>query len=299
MKCPYCGAETQPNSKCEYCGSFVDANSNDKNTDRTQEFINKRLLSANKSIVKMVIFAAIILTAIPMTAGLFASIRLSDNITSEYITSDSASNSDSNKPVILKSVADINGNVSNFNYDGSITVKCDDGICQTELIDTELLQWLNDIGRSIKGIDVVFSTDSAGKIDQIALSSETFFILDKQDENYVILRGNSFFNASADMDLKQGDFYSGYFNYPKLNVHIASPDSVPSMRLNAPTCKEKREITVSDHYTGAEISCCQILIDSDWYYCSRDFYNSCEENCVIEGDIYKDNQQYTVYQFYP
>ncbi len=299
MKCPYCGAEVQANSKCEYCGSFVDANANEKNEERAQEIINKRLLSAHRSIIKMVILAAIILTAIPMTAGLFASIRLSDRITSEYTMSDSAPDTDSNKPTVLKSATDIYGNVSDYNYDGSITVKYDGGICETELTDTELLQWLNDMGRSIKGIDVVFSTDSAGKIDKIALSSETFFILDKQDSNYVILRGNGFFNASADMDLEQGGFYTGYFNYPNLNIHIASPDSTLNMMLYAPTCKEKREITVSDSYTGEEISCCQILIDSYWYYCSREFYDNCEEDSIIEGDIYKDSQRYIVYQSYP
>lgn len=299
MKCPYCGAEVQANSKCEYCGSFVDANANEKDADRAQEIINKRLLSAHRSIIKMVILAAIILTAIPMTAGLFASIRLSDKITSEYTTTDSASVTDSNKPIVLKSATDIYGNVSDFNYDGNITVKYDDGLCETELIDTKLLQWLNDMGRSIKGIDVVFSTDSTGKIDQIALSSETFFILDKQDGNYVILRGNSFFSASADMDLEQSRFYTGYFNYPNLNIHIASPDDVSSMMLYAPTCEEKREITVSDYYTGEEVSCCQILIDSDWYYCSREFFDSCQEDSIIEGDIYKDSQRYIVYQSYP
>lgn len=299
MKCPYCGAEVQANSKCEYCGSFVDASANEKNEERAQEIINKRLLSAHRSIIKMVILAAIILTAIPMTAGLFASIRLSDKITSEYTMSDSASDTDSNKPTVLKSVTDIYGNVSDYNYDGNITVKYDDDICETELTDTELLQWLNDMGRSIKGIDVVFSTDSSGNINQIALSSETFFILDKQDSNYVILRGNGLFNATADMDLEQGRFYTGYFNYPNLNIHIASPDSTLNMTLYAPTCKEKREITVSDYYTGTEISCCQILIDSDWYYCSGEFYESCEENSIIEGDICKDSQRYIVYQSYP
>lgn len=299
MKCPYCGAEVQANSKCEYCGSFVDANAYEKNEERAQEIINRRLLSAHRSIIKMVILAAIILTAIPMTAGLFASIRLSDKITSGYTTSDSVSVTVSNTPTVLKSVTDIYGNVSDYNYDGNISVTYDGGICETELIDTKLLQWLNDMGRSIKGIDVVFSTDSAGKIYQIALSSETFFILDKQDGNYVILRGNSFFNSTSDFDLEQGSFYTGYLNYPNLNIHIASPDNVSGMILYAPTCEEKREITVSDYYTGEEISCCQILIDSYWYYCSREFYDSCEEGSIIEGDICKDSQRDIVYQSYP
>lgn len=55
MKCPYCGAEVQANSKCEYCGSFVDASANKKSEERAQEIINKRLLSAHRSIIKMVI----------------------------------------------------------------------------------------------------------------------------------------------------------------------------------------------------------------------------------------------------
>lgn len=176
MKCPSCGAEVQENTKCEYCGTFVKQDAAEAAYDRAQEVIRQRLAAANKRIIKMILFAAIILTLIS-SLGLLTAFRFP--IDSDPASADSDVTADHSADVSAKpkSVTDCYGNVTAFSDDGSITVKTDDGSFRTKLADAELLQWLKDTDRSIEDVDILFSTDASGEICEIALSSAVFFVL--------------------------------------------------------------------------------------------------------------------------
>ncbi|MCM1222554.1 MAG: zinc ribbon domain-containing protein [Lachnospiraceae bacterium] len=284
MKCPSCGAEVQENTRCEYCGSFIGQSAYEDTYDRTQDFINKRLAAANKRIIKMILFAAILLTFVS-SIGLLVSFRFPIGSAPVPPVSDSTSDHSINSSAGVKSATDIYGNVASFGYDGSITVTCDGSSFRTKLTDVKLLQWLKDTNRSIEGVNILFSTDASGQIHEIALSSAVFFVLEKREDRYTILRDADFLSVSSDVSLSPGSFYSGYFHYPDVNVHTAVPEDVFTTALFNPVCDEKRETAVSDYYTGESLTCYQIRIGSGWYYCAKDFYDNCSENVVIQGDV--------------
>lgn len=303
MKCPYCGAEVKPNSYCEYCGSFVkEASDPSYTTDQTKEecekllnetedFINKRLFSANKRIIKMVLFAALVIAVIlPL-----ASVNFFKHTTSTSSDYDSQLSAKEEDMISLHSLTNAKGTILEFHYDGRVTIEYNGDTYSTRITDTELLEWMELTGRNPQGVGTEFTTNSDGDILSMALSSDTFFVAEQENGIYLIIRDDYIFKATAKPDIQPGGFYDGYMNYPNINIHSATPAPPANHTLFSPVCEGKQVKTVSDAYTEEELSLCQIRIDDEWYYCCRELYDLCEEDVSISQPICCDSNSHIAY----
>ncbi|MBQ8189621.1 MAG: zinc ribbon domain-containing protein [Lachnospiraceae bacterium] len=283
MKCPNCGAEVAPNSNCEYCGAYVEEAAN-----HAKDFINQRMMSAGKNIVRMVLFVVIFLTII-LVIGLVGFSKLADKAfsdNSDYESSHGGFTTESDVGDI-RSLTDAEGIVRSYSYDGRMDVEYDGEIYSTKLKDEVFLKWTEETGRNITGVGIEFSTDANGDVTEIAMLSATFYVLAEQDNTYLILREEDVFVATSKPLLEQGYFYEGYCTYPKVNVHSALTTDVSGQMLMDPTCDEKRELSTADFYTDEEVVVWQIRMGTEWYYCSKELYDFCEEGTRIEADVYR------------
>ena len=283
MKCPNCGAEVPSNANCEYCGSYVEEAANN-----TKDFINQRMMSAGKNIVRMVLFVVIFLIVILMI-GLVGFSKLANKAFSDnpdYESSHGGFTTESDAGDIC-SLTDAEGIVRSYSYDGRIDVEYDGEIYTTTLKDKAFLQWTEETGRNITGVGIEFSTDANGDMTEIAMLSATFYVLAEQDDTYLILREGDIFVATSEPLLEQGYFYEGYCTYPEVNVHSAMTTDMSGQMLMDPTCDEKRELSTADFYTDEEVVVWQIRMGTEWYYCSKELYDLCEEGIQIEADVYR------------
>ena len=291
MKCPNCGAEVAPNSNCEYCGAYVE-----EATGNAKDFINQRMMSAGKNIVRMVLFVVIFLTII-LVIGFVGFSKLADKAfshNSDYESShgDFTTESDAGD---IRSLTNAEGIVRSYSYDGRMDVEYDGEIYTTTLKDKAFLQWTEETGRNITGVGIEFSTDANGDVSEIAMLSATFYVLAEQNDTYLILREGDIFVATSEPLLEQGYFYEGYCTYPEANVHSALTTDVSGQMLMDPTCDEKRELSTADFYTEEEVTVWQIRMGMEWYYCSKELYDFCEEGKPIDKDIYKCSEMEMIY----
>lgn len=276
MKCPNCGAEVRANTECKYCGTFV---------ERVHKHGLAESNQRDKKMGKAVMWSLIIVGCIFLFgtiaflcisgATLYASFRFNDWLTSPSV-------------VELESVKNIEGNITAFDYDGTVTIEYQRQAFSTKILDEDLLNWLKDTGRSLEGVSVLFSTNEDCEVSEIALSSDTFYVMDVANDGYILLRDDSAFFATAEESLELAHYYSGYMEYPAPHVKKAKSDSSMEQLLFAPVCQDKREVTVADAYSGEDISLCQIQIDQEWYYCSQEVYDVCEQGADITFDLYRD-----------
>lgn len=291
MKCPNCGAEVAPNSNCEYCGAYVEEAANN-----AKDFINQRMSSAGKSIVRMVLFVVIFLIVILMI-GLFGFSKLaykpfSDS--SDYESSHGSFTTESDTEDIC-SLTDAEGIVRSYAYNGDMDVEYNGDIYATTLKDEVFLKWTEETGRNITGVGIEFTTDADGNVTELAMLSATFYVLDKQNDTYLILREGDVFIATSNPLLEEGYFYEGYCNYPAVNVHSAYTAGVTGQLLMDPVCDEKRELSTADFYTDEEVNVWQIRMGTEWYYCSEELYDFCEEGTRIEADVYRVSDMEIIY----
>lgn len=298
MKCPYCGAEVIANTKCKYCDSYVEdvAAKQAASTGSTSKTENP-----GKALVRMILrgFGVVFGIKFGCAILMFVSTGLllaAQSMLNEY-EPESTYTSDVEETVTNEwvSVTDQEGNVKSFEYDGDITVETEDGIFETVLTDRKLLGWLEHNNGSIKGIDVLFSTDAKSNIDTLALASNVFYVLGEQDGQYLITRDGDFFKADTEAYLIEGCFYDGYFTYPDVSVYHANEIMQVNISLFDPVCKDKREVTVWDAYSDGEMMVWQIRTGDDWYYCSKELYDICEAGSPIEEDICIDREMDVIY----
>ncbi|MBP3421384.1 MAG: zinc ribbon domain-containing protein [Lachnospiraceae bacterium] len=291
MKCPNCGAEVAPNSNCEYCGAYVEEAANN-----AKDFINQRMMSAGKNIVRMVLFVVIFLTII-LVIGLVGFSKLADKAlsdSSDYESSYGSFTTESDTGDIC-SLTDAEGIVRNYSYDGRMDVEYDGEIYTTTLKDKDFLQWTEETGRNITDVGIEFTTDADGNVTELAMLSATFYLLSDQGDSYVILREGDVFVATSELLLEQGYFYEGYCNYPAVNVHSAYTADVTGQLLMDPTCDEKRELSAADFYTDEEVTVWQIRMGTEWYYCSKELYDFCKEGTRVEADVYRVSDMEIIY----
>lgn len=202
--------------------------------------------------------------------------------------------SSQNQPNI-NSLTDEKGVISDFDFNGELVITYNDNEYAANLADADLLSWLKQRGSSLENVDVLFSTDSDGNITSLAMLSDTFYVLEKQNDNYVVLRGEDVFFSTSNIPLDVNNYYEGYFSYPDINVHSATLHNGNGYFLLDAVCEEKAIQTISDRYTKEEISLPMIRIDSDWYYCSQQLYDTCTEGSVISTKMYIDSDMHILY----
>lgn len=327
MKCPYCGAEVVPNTKCEYCDSFVererttDSSESDYHenlekiiietaehfadglqtaTENLGDTVKQVATPENKRIFKKILISitiAVIVIFLLSLIFVFSAFRSAFSFMSEMsdLHTDTTPVTVQKSKPDARSLTDEKANVKHLDSDGNLTLSYDGEEFESKLIDETLLRWLNDHDHSLDGVDVLFTTDAEGNVTSLAMSSQTFFVLDRQEENYLILRGGDVFRSTADIPLDSGTFYGGYFNYPALNAHVVFSETGNGYSMFDPMCNAKEIQLISDCYTGEDIPVPMICIDDTWYYCSKEVYDACTPNQVIPLDICKDTSMALIY----
>lgn len=83
-----------------------------------------------------------------------------------------------------------------------------------KILDTDLLEWLKEIDKSLDNIGICFATDKNGDISELGLLSADFFIMAKDSSRYFAIRGDQMMSFTSDTPLEIDHCYSGYFCYP-------------------------------------------------------------------------------------
>nr|MBQ8253526.1 hypothetical protein [Lachnospiraceae bacterium] len=330
MKCPYCGAEVTPNTKCEYCDSFVERETaeNSSNTDYQEQLediiletaehfgealhgtaseigdaIEKASTPENKRFIKKLIITIIAIIGVFILfffLFLFSTLRsaftfmdgLYGNSTEDsyYTTAENVTEMQD-----IRSLTDEEGMIGHLDENGVMTLMYEDTECDTMLLDETLLNWLNKHGHSLDTVGVLFTTDSDGNVTSLALSSDTFYVLQQQDSGYLVLRSGDVFRTTSEVTLETGCYYDGYFNYPDLNVHSATEGEGNGYSVFDPTCEAKEVHTFTDPYTGEELPVPMIYMDDMWYHCTQELYDACTEGKIIPTDVRVDKSLNIIY----
>ncbi len=330
MKCPYCGAEVVPNTKCEYCDSFVERETKDESskTDYQEQLEDIILETAehfgdalrgtaeeigdtfekvatpeNKRFFKKLIITIIVIVAVFVLCFfiiLFSSLRsaftMMDGLygdTTEEPYFSTAENV-TEMPDIC-SLTDAEGMVGHLDKSGSMTIIYEGEECDTMLLDETLLDWLNKHEHSLDTVGVLFTTDSEGNVTSLAMSSDTFYVLQQQDAQYLVLRNDDVFCTTSEVPLETGNYYDGYFNYPVLNVHSATEGDDNGYSVFDPTCDAKEMRSFTDPYTGEELAVPMIYMEDMWYHCTQELYDACTEGKVLPPDVRVDKSINVIY----
>lgn len=325
-KCEYCGSfvekkEKETNSKKEYSeilGEFISetaehlaeglrtasnnanysSNTNNTNSTESYEETIKRVSSPeNKRTLKKLLITLCVIIIIPVICyliflffALWSSFSAFDEV---YGTSNTSEEVTSTYDIC--SLTDQEAVVKEFDSNGSMVISYEGREYHTVLKDDTLLSWLNKHSHTLEGVGALFSSDSDGDIISLAMSSETFYVLSQDGENYMILRNDQVFSSTSDVSLEVGNFYDGYFNYPNLNAHVVTSNNGNGYSHFAPECDAKEMQTFKDPYTDKEYSLPMICMDDTWFHCTPELYEACTEGESIPGDILVDKSMSLIY----
>lgn len=279
MKCQYCGAEIKKgNTVCEYCGSAVD---NIKETSDSEAGDNGRAEAIR--IVSRVIYRIIVVLVIAGAVMIFAvlPIVIKDRASLDYGKTASLS--------IPNSEENLTGIVASYSEQGILSIKYDGNTYDNiTVLDQELIDWLNETGRTLEGIEIQFATDEKGNIEKLAMLSEVFLILAEDSGYYTACRRDQIIRFTSDVPLEMNSLYCGYFCYPKLHLMSARQESPLSHTYMDPRCESKKSVTVKDAYSEEELTVYMLCSAEKWYYCNHDIYETVQEGDSLEDYLYYD-----------
>ena len=148
------------------------------------------------------------------------------------------------------------------------------------ILDADLFTWLNENEKDIDGIQIFFSTNGAGDIDEIGFLSSDFSVIGKQDDYYIACRDFGLIKFKSNKELSYNHMYEGYFSYPKMELkHVNDSQEMNVSKMDL-KCEEKMEETEKLTYEKESVKVYKVKVLGSWYYCSEDFYNS-----IKEGDL--------------
>lgn len=287
MKCTHCGADIKRGQTiCEYCGCEVERDNGlkvdivdipfgeqDDNTINYKESSSSGKTTNNvKTIGSILVKIVFIITAGLILMVFIALIGLTN---SDFFSRNHDSiESHSTKGSLPKNMEGLYGTVKEYNRDGNISlIYGKTTYDNVKIINTELINWLNETNRSLKGAAILFDTDSAGNIAGIAMNSEEFFILSKENNSYTALRGKQLIKFTSEIALDTDGIYTGYFSYPVLKLVSAKQVFLSPMIFMDPKCSKKQKTEEKEAYTGEKITVYKILAEGQWYYCNKNTYN--------------------------
>ncbi|MCM1499124.1 MAG: hypothetical protein NC124_11730 [Clostridium sp.] len=277
MKCKYCGAEIKEGSwVCEYCDSEVE-----RDVQQTQTIIIEEK-SPSKGIAKVigkVIIALACIWGVVMVISLVIMLNSDTFKTiSKYSSGiDTVDEIPANETGLTAQIisCDRNGAASieykNHTYDN------------VQILDEELIEWLNETGKSINSVEICFSTDEKGDIRELGLLSANFFVIAEEGTRYTAIREENLITFSSGIPLETGCCYGGYFSYPDTHLYQGEEKNVLSISYMDPECADKQEVIRQEYYTGEDICIYQILVEEKWYYCSRETYDDIQVGDLLNG----------------
>ncbi len=288
MKCQYCGAEIpKGQSVCPYCDSeadtetagFVEIPYGEKEYDASWNDRHTQTAKTIGSVIVKIVIALIVAWVVIIIASLIF-ISQTDSFSDAWNAAGSYG-LQSNMPSDANGLI---GAIESYNADGTVSINYD-GIIYNgiKILDTELIQWLNETGRTLDGTEILFDTDENGNIETIAMSSQMFIILSKESDLYTACRGDQLILFTSDISLKADVCYTGYFSYPALRlVSVKQTSALPLVFMDL-KCEEKRCAATDDPYSEEEITVYQIRSGGQWFYCSKEIYDTLEEGDVLSG----------------
>ncbi len=291
MKCQYCGAEIKKGyTVCEYCGSAIDnmeeasdSDAGDNGRAESVRIVSRviyRIIIALVIMGALMIFAVLPIVKIENRASLDCEIRFAD---SKMYSGKAASLS------IPNGEENLTGIVASYSEEGVLSIKYDGNTYDNiTVLNQELIDWLNETGRTLKGIEIQFATDEKGNIEKLAMLSEVFLILEEDSGYYTACRGDQIIRFTSDVPLEMDSLYCGYFCYPKLHLMSARPESPLSHTYMDPRCESKKSVTIKDAYSGEELTVYMLCSAEKWYYCNHDIYETVQEGDSLEDYLYYD-----------
>lgn len=177
MKCPYCGAEVNTSiMKCEYCGSKIEP--------KVTRPLHRKPADSSKPnhspITKFIIIFVIIMVAgniiVPLV-GAIAYMGIYDVGTTQIITQEIHEEEEERLVDKLpKNAVDAVGKIVSCTTSGTATIEYSDkNYYDIKILDTALIEWLSDKGKSIDNVGIMFSTDEDRNITGIALLTSPFY----------------------------------------------------------------------------------------------------------------------------
>ena len=284
MRCQYCGAEVKKGIlKCEYCGCEVEQEQEEpKMSYESPESFEmpqqkERKSSLYKAVVGVYVAIVILVAGFMVSRIVFMSNRtdrMLDFVEDNLYEIEKEEKLEDKFP---KNATDIVGRVESCTTTGKATIEYNSkSYYDVQILDTELIDWLTEIGASIDNVGIMFSTDEERNISKIALLSNKFIVMYQDGDHYVAYRGDDFITFTSDMELTVDTCYEGYFNYPDMHLYTATVSDMGTMAIMDPVCDEKAVNTVKAARTELEVEVYQIRVGADWYSCSKETYEELE-----------------------
>lgn len=276
MKCRFCGAEIKTGSNvCEYCGS--EAEGTDYST-QTIENAPKAAKSVAGIIGKVIISLACIWAAVIIIT--LVVVLNSDAFKETY---ESSSNT-SSVYELSKNRTGMTGRIISCDENGVASVEYKNYIYEdVKILDTDLLEWLKEINKTLDNIGICFATDKNGDISELGLLSADFFIMEKESSRYIAIRGEQVMSFTSDTPLEIDHCYTGYFCYPDVRLYWGKETSPWAMAYMDPKCENKESPLEQDVYSGEDITVYKLLVEGQWYYCSKKTYDTVNVGDLLNG----------------
>lgn len=266
MKCKFCGAEIKEGSRvCEYCDSEVEGTVGVQTIAEDVRNTPKGCLCV---IGKIVIALACIWGIVVVISMVVVFNSDAFKNTSQYLEEANDTNE------LPKNEEGLKGQINHCNEKGIASIMYEGQTFEgVEILDKDLIGWLNSTERSIDWVEICFATDEKGDISLLGLLSPDFFIVEKKGDRYTAVRDAHVFSFTSSMTLETEHYYSGYFFYPDIHLYWGEEKSLPFMTYMDPKCDEKESTTEQDYYTGEDISVYKVLVEGKWCYCTKETYD--------------------------
>ena len=270
MRCEFCGAQIKEGSNvCEYCGSAVE-----RTAPKTHTII-KDSKKPHGNIVKVICKSIIILVCI---CAVFLIVSLVVVLNSDMVKEYSAYSIDSDITYSLPgNKTKLTGKIVSCDSSGMASIEYEDIVYENvKILDNALITWVNDTDRTLDTVGICFSTDENGDINTLGLLSAGFFVMGKDDDRYIAVRGEDLISFTSEIPIETECYYGGYFSYPDMRLYAAEEESPFSMSYMDPKCDDKTSIPMQEYYTGEEIILYAIHAEGIWFFCSKETYDAVE-----------------------
>lgn len=276
MKCKFCGAEIKEGNRvCDYCGSAVENIS----------FENQNGTRNTKNIFKGIARVIIILASIWAVVLILTTFIV---LNSKTFKDSHAYFTTAQHPEMPRNKTELTGQIINCSEKGIVSLECEDQIYEDiRITDEDLINWLNETDRSLDTVGICFSTDENGNINDLGLLSADFFVMEQSEDLYTAARSEEIISFSSPVPLETGCCYSGYFSYPDMRLYFGEKKDLLPFYYIDPKCTDKESTIEQDYYTGKDITVYKIHALEQWYYCSKEIYDS-----IQTGDILNDYSLY-------
>ncbi len=290
MKCRNCGGEVNPETMvCEYCDT--------KYTNYSYNLKQKAKTVKNKYLKWIILIFVIVFIAPIAISTIFQIAFAGVTLTGAFLAFKDQEISEQQSQELLvdrlqKNATDLTGELRECTTDGTATIYYNDKFYDNvQILDSAFIEWMDENGIGSDGMDIMFSTDENRNISDIYIKEPDFVIMYKDNDSYVAFRDDEkIIIFETDIELEIDNWYTGYFHYSDKTFHNAIDSGCyESLGQFYYTCQEKEISTEHCANTNKEVTVYKLLVGNDWYYCSKDTYDT-----VNVGDDLRDDYTFVL-----